>query len=588
MSEPDQESSAVKLTRRVVPKELPELAGCSELLKRIVASRGVSKTTELSSALKDLLPVSSLKDIEVATERLLEALMAQQRVLIVGDFDADGATATALSIRALRSVGFNYVDYIVPNRFEYGYGLTPQIIEVAKPYNPQLIITVDNGISSVEGVDYATQQGVDVIVTDHHLPGNNLPAAAAIVNPNQAGDSFSSKNLAGVGVVFYLMLAFKQTLLKLDYFQQNQLPVPNLVQWLDLVALGTVADVVVLDTNNRILVEQGLRRIRSGQCSQGILALLRLGKKDYRRTCSQDLGFVCGPRLNAAGRLDDMSLGIECLLADSAATAHALAAELDTMNSKRRELESGMKQCALSQLDSIALDPSLLPPIICLYDEEWHQGIVGIIAARIRERYYRPCLVFAPGTEGEIKGSGRSIPGVHMRDVIDRVATLHPGVVEKFGGHAMAAGLSIRKQDYSHFKSAVVAVADELTNDTTFKEEILSDGALERIHYNLEVARELAQTIPWGQGFPVPIFDDEFQIVERHVLKQTHLKLQLRPVGQQSALNAIAFNVDMEKWPAIGRKVHLLYQLSVNEYNGVSSLQLIVQRLLSSNIYVQD
>jgi len=382
--------------------------------------------------------------------------------------------------------------------------------------------------------------------------------------------------------VFYLMLAFKQTLLKHDYFQQNQLPVPNLVQWLDLVALGTVADVVVLDTNNRIMVEQGLRRIRSGQCSQGILALLKLGKKDHRRACSQDLGFVCGPRLNAAGRLDDMSLGIECLLTNSAVTAHDFAAELDAMNSTRRELESGMKQSALSQLDSIELDPDSLPSIICLYDEEWHQGIVGIIAARIRERYYRPCLIFAPGTEGEIKGSGRSIPGVHMRDVIDRVATLHPGLVEKFGGHAMAAGLSIRQQDYSQFQNAVGAVTDALTNEKTFKEEILSDGALEQANYSLEVARELEQAVPWGQGFPAPIFDDEFQIVGRSVLKQAHLKLQLKPSGQQSAVSAIAFNVDMEKWPAIGGKVHLLYQLSANEYNGVSSIQLIVQRLLSS------
>ncbi len=574
-------STAVKLSRRIVPNTLPELTGCSDLLTRIVASRGVSEAAELSSALKSLLPVSTLKGIDVATERLLQALLAQQRVLIVGDFDADGATATALSMRALRSFGFQHVDYIVPNRFEYGYGLTPEIIDVAQPYKPQLIITVDNGISSVEGVDYAAQQGVDVIVTDHHLPGKKLPNAAAIVNPNQIDDSFVSKNLAGVGVVFYLMLAFKQALLKQGYFEKYQLPVPNLVQWLDLVALGTVADVVVLDANNRILVEQGLRRIRSGQCSQGILALLRLGKKDYRRACSQDLGFICGPRLNAAGRLDDMSLGIECLLTDSAATAHEFAAELDTMNSTRRELESGMKQSALSQLDAVDLDPDSLPAVICLFDEEWHQGIVGIIAARIRERYYRPCLIFAPGTDGEIKGSGRSIPGVHMRDVIDRVATLHPGLVEKFGGHAMAAGLSIRKEDYHEFQKALLTVTEGVTSDTTFKEEILSDGALEQAHFCLETASELEQAIPWGQGFPAPIFDDEFQIVEKKELKQAHLKLLLRAKGQQSAINAIAFNVDMQKWPAIGGKVHLLYQLSINEYNGVRSLQLIVQRLLS-------
>jgi len=576
----DQLDATVKVSRRPVPSKLPALNDCSVLLQRIVASRGISNPAELSSALKDLHPVGSLKGIGAATERLLEALESQQRVLIVGDFDADGATATALSMRSLRSFGFEHVDYIVPNRFEYGYGLTPEIIDVASPYKPQLIITVDNGISSVEGVEYAAKQGIDVIVTDHHLPGKQLPAAAAIVNPNQADDDFASKNLAGVGVVFYLMLAFKQMLGKQDYFEQNQLPVPKIVQWLDLVALGTVADVVVLDANNRILVEQGLRRIRSGQCSQGILALLRLAKRDYQQTCSQDLGFVCGPRLNAAGRLDDMSIGIECLLTDSAATAQDFAAELDTMNSTRRELEAGMKQSALSQLDSIALDPESLPPIICLFDKEWHQGIVGIIAARIRERYYRPCLIFAPGTEGEIKGSGRSIPGVHMRDVIDRVATLHPKLVEKFGGHAMAAGLSIRTEDYRPFQDAVTSVVGSMTSATTFKEEILTDGALEQNYYRLDTAQELAQAIPWGQGFPAPVFDDEFEIVGRRELKQAHLKLQLRPSGQLSVIDAIAFNVDMERWPAIGGKAHLLYQLSINEYNGVRSLQLIVQRLL--------
>lgn len=583
MSNPNQADRKLKLSRRITPENPPQLEGYSALLQRIVSSRGVTDVSELSSELRDLQPLSSLMGVGDATARLQEALEQQQRVLIVGDFDADGATATALSVRSLRSFGFESIDYIVPNRFEYGYGLTPEIIDVAKPYSPQLIITVDNGISSVEGVEYAAKLGIDVIITDHHLPGKQVPAAVAIVNPNQVGDSFKSKNLAGVGVVFYLMLAFKQTLLKADYFAKHSIPVPNLVQWLDLVALGTVADVVVLDRNNRILVEQGLRRIRSGRCSQGILALLNIGKKDFKQTCSQDLGFVCGPRLNAAGRLDDMSLGIECLLTDSVSTAYEHAAELDTMNRTRRELESGMKESAMSQLDSILLDPELLPPIICLYDEDWHQGIVGIIAARIRERYYRPCLIFAPGTKGEIKGSGRSIPGVHMRDVIDRVATLHPGLVEKFGGHAMAAGLSIRKEDFKKLQTATVEVVEGLTDANLFKEEILTDGALGQSDYSLDVAQELAQIIPWGQGFPAPVFDDEFQIVARRELKQAHLKLKLKPIGQQSAIDAIAFNVDMEKWPAIGSKVHLLYQLSINEYNGVRSLQLMVQRLISSD-----
>jgi len=569
-----------KLVRRSIPVELPSFNNCSSLLQRIVASRGICSDAELSVELKHLIPISSLLGLTEATERLYEALDKQQRVLVVGDFDADGATATSLTVRALRGFGFQHVEYIVPNRFEYGYGLTPEIIDVASPHNPQLIITVDNGISSVEGVDYATSLGIDVIITDHHLPGRTAPTAVAIVNPNQHGDSFASKNLAGVGVVFYLMLAFKQFLSKANYFTDFGVAPPNIVQWLDLVALGTVADVVPLDTNNRILVEQGLRRIRSGQCSQGVLALLRIGKKNPQQVTSQDLGFVCGPRLNAAGRLDDMSLGIECLLTDSADTAMDLAAELDEMNRLRRELESGMKEDALKQLDSIDLDRDQLPPIICLYHEEWHQGVVGIIAARIRERYFRPCIIFAPGTAGEIKGSGRSIPGIHIRDVIDRVATKHKGLVEKFGGHAMAAGLSLKNDDFTAFKEAVEAVVTEDTELEVFKEEVLSDGSLESEYFSLSTAKELGQRIPWGQGFPVPVFDDVFEIVERRVLKQVHLKLELRAKGHSDLLSAIVFNIDPETWPQVGDKAHLLYQLAVNEYIGEQSLQLMVQRLL--------
>ena len=581
MKKPSSSAKQLKVSRRPLADSLPVLDGYSALLRRVVASRGIAEMSELSSALKDLHAVSTLKGIEQATQRLALALEQQQRVLIVGDFDADGATATALSVRCLKAFGFRHVDYIVPNRFEYGYGLTPEIIDVASPFSPQLIITVDNGISSIEGVEYAADLGIDVVITDHHLPGRSLPKAVAIVNPNQADDEFSSKNLAGVGVIFYLMLAFKQLLTQKNYFEAKQIPSPNIVQWLDLVALGTVADVVKLDRNNRILVEQGLRRIRSGQCSQGVLALLRVGKKNYRDTCSQDLGFTCGPRLNAAGRLDDMSLGIECLLTDSAATAQDYASELDTMNRTRRKLESDMKQSALAQLNQIELDPDSLPAIICLFDETWHQGVVGIIAARIRERYYRPCLIFAPGNDGEIKGSGRSIPGIHMRDVIDRVASLNPGLVEKFGGHAMAAGLSINTADFKAFRQSAIQVVEALTNPAMFHEQLLSDGCLEVGEYSLGCAQELAQAVPWGQGFEAPVFDDEFQIVSKRVLKQAHLKLKLRPKGQQPAIDAIAFNVDMDVWPEIGGKIHLLYQLGVNDYNGEKSLQLMVQRVIA-------
>lgn len=580
MSSMQQQIQDVKLVRRAVPDELPQFANCSALLSRIVASRGVSDERLLSCELKYLHPVSHLKGIKEATQRLVSALKKQQRILIVGDFDADGATATALCKRALASLGFESVNYIVPNRFEYGYGLTPEIIEVALPYHPELIITVDNGISSIEGVEYAQERGIDVVITDHHLPGGTLPNAVAIVNPNQPGDEFESKNLAGVGVIFYLMLALKQALVEQEYFTKSGLQAPNMVVWLDLVALGTVADVVPLDSNNRILVEQGLRRIRSGECTAGVLSLLKVGKKTYQNVCSQDLGFTCGPRLNAAGRLDDMSLGIECLLTDSMDTAMDIASELDDMNRTRRELESGMKQEALTQLDTVEFDPEKRPSIICLFNEEWHQGVVGIIAARIRERFYRPCIIFAPGSQGEIKGSGRSIPGIHMRDVIDRVASSRPGLVEKFGGHAMAAGLSLKVSDFDDFRSAAMSVVSEQTTAATFREEILSDGALEPDFYSLMIAKELAQQVPWGQGFPAPVFDDVFEVVERRVLKQVHLKYALRKEGQHDVIAAIAFNVEPDQWPEVGDKAHLLYQLSVNEYNGQQSLQLMIQRLL--------
>ena len=580
MANNHQNKQAVTLVRRPIPVEIPAFENCSALLSRIVASRGVDDDRALSSELRHLHPINSLKGVDQATQRLCQALDLQQRVLIVGDFDADGATATALCKRALVSFGFESVDYIVPNRFEYGYGLTPEIIDVAAPFQPELIITVDNGISSIEGVSYASELGIDVIITDHHLPGKQLPEAVAIVNPNQPDDEFESKNLAGVGVIFYLMLALKQALISRKYFNEKQIPPPKIIRWLDLVALGTVADVVPLDSNNRILVEQGLRRIRAGQCTAGVMALLKVAKKDHKRSCSQDLGFACGPRLNAAGRLDDMSLGIECLLTDSLDAAMDIASELDEMNRTRRELESGMKDDALKQLDAIDLDKKELPPIICLYHQEWHQGIVGIIAARIRERYYRPCIIFAPGTDGEIKGSGRSIPGIHMRDVIDRVATLNSGLVEKFGGHAMAAGLSLKTNDFLAFEEAVTVVVTDQVSASVFKEELLSDGELEAEFFSIGAAEELSQRIPWGQGFPAPAFDDVFEIVERRVLKDIHLKYMLRKKGQSGVLSAIAFNVEVDKWPVKGDSAHFLYQLSVNEYNGQRSLQIMIQRQL--------
>ncbi len=566
----------------------------SSLVNRVFAKRGINDNQELGCELKQLHSISQLKGIETAVDIIIDAFHAQNNILIVGDFDADGATSTVVALKAFELMGYpGKVDYLVPNRFEYGYGLTPEIVKVAAQYSPDIIITVDNGISSIAGVLQAKSQGCKVIVTDHHLPSKTLPDADAIINPNQHGDNFPSKNLAGVGVIFYVMLAVKTALQKHKYFETNQLATPNLTELLDLVALGTVADVVPLDQNNRILVEQGLRRMRSGQACAGIQALFRIAKRSIHTAVSSDLGFTCGPRLNAAGRLEDMSLGIECLLTKDLNAAMEMASALDDLNIERRVIEEDMKADALKlmeELDDEALQGDL-PEVICLYKDNWHQGVIGILAARVREKYHRPTIIFAPANDDdedngsdldsrEIKGSARSIPTIHIRDVFDTVASQNEKLLEKFGGHAMAAGLSLNLNQFEIFKSAICDVVKQQANDETFQELHYSDGELLADDFELQQAEALRYAAPWGQHFPAPVFNNQFVIVNKRLLKEKHYKLILKPLDQSRSINAIAFNVEVEQWPEEGEIVHLLYRLEVNEFRDTRSLQLMIEKLL--------
>ena len=580
----------MKLVRRELSGKLCKDLSKASLIDRVFAMRGINHQDELQVDLKNLHPISMLKDINKATDLLVDALRNQERILIVGDFDADGATSTTLAVRALRAMGHQQVDYLVPNRFEYGYGLTPEIVVEANKRSPHLIVTVDNGISSIKGVEKAKSLGIKVLITDHHLPAKRMPDADAIVNPNQRGDEFPSKNLAGVGVIFYLMLALKAGLQKHNYFFDNNLIIPNLTELLDLVALGTVADVVTLDQNNRILVEQGLRRMRSGKACEGIQALFRIAKRNISNAVSADLGFACGPRLNAAGRLDDMSLGIECLLTDDPVNAMDYASALDDLNVERRAIEENMKAEAMSilkELDNDQLSGDL-PPVLCLYKNTWHQGVIGILAARVRERYNRPTIIFAPAdasdvekADSDIKGSARSIPTIHIRDILDEVASSYPGLLEKFGGHAMAAGLTLEKPRLDEFTQAVCNIVNNYVKEETFLEVCHSDGALQAQDFDLKCANELRFAAPWGQNFPTPTFDNHFTIVAKRIIKGRHLKLSIRPKGFECTVSAIFFNAELDCWPDEGAEVHLLYKLDVNEFRGDFSLQLMIEKLLA-------
>ncbi|WP_409524766.1 single-stranded-DNA-specific exonuclease RecJ [Nitrincola sp. MINF-07-Sa-05] len=573
--------SEIVIERRPVPAHLPApLQSLHPVLARVYASRGLDNPDQIGRHLQELLPDHQLLGIDAAVGRLISALEQGEKILIVGDFDCDGATSTALAVLALRMFGAREVDYLVPNRFEYGYGLSPEIVEVAATRQPQLLITVDNGISSVDGVSRAAQLGLDVIVTDHHLPGSELPAACAIVNPNQPGCEFIAKSTCGVGVIFYVMIALRRALQQRGYFQAKSLPAPNLASLLDLVALGTVADVVPLERNNRALVYQGLQRIRAGQARPGILALLEVAGRKREQLIAADLGFAVAPRLNAAGRLEDMAIGIECLLCDEMDTALEMARMLDQLNLERRGIEQGMQQQALLLLDQLELDQSSMPYGLCLYDASWHQGVVGILASRIKERVHRPVIAFAPGEQGEIKGSARSISGFHIRDGLDAIAAAHPGLISKFGGHAMAAGLSLQPESLEPFRLAFDAEVRRQMGAEMLTRRIVSDGELSADGLTLELAQLLRDAGPWGHQFPEPMFDGRFRILQQRLVGKRHLKLVLMDPRSAMTLDAIAFNIDTRLWPDQEvLEIELVYRLDINEFRGQRNLQLMVEHI---------
>jgi single-stranded-DNA-specific exonuclease len=549
------------------------------LLARVYSGRGVRSSQDLDLGLTHLLPPAQLLNAERAAKMLADALAEQQRILIVGDYDADGATSTALALDALKSFGAKQVSYLVPNRFEYGYGLTREIVELAlEQGKPDIIITVDNGISSIDGIATAREQGINTLITDHHLAGHQLPDADVIVNPNQPGCNFPSKNLAGVGVIFYIMMALRSELRNRDWFADRT--EPNLGRLTDLVALGTVADVVPLDRNNRILVAAGLQRIRAGHARPGIIALLEVASRPLRGVVASDLGFAVGPRINAAGRLDDISVGIECLLQDDPSAARRLASELHQKNQDRRQIEQGMQDQALQLLDELALDEVGVPVAMTLYQGDWHQGVIGILASRIKDRLHRPTIVFADGDESEIKGSARSINGIHIRDILDAVATRHPGMILKFGGHAMAAGLTIPRELYRDFNTAFIAEVERHAKDVELQAVVESDGELGAGDFALDLANELRFAGPWGQHFPEPVFDGHFKIVQQRLVGDKHLKLVLSLQDSQQIIDAIAFNVDLDIWPDDSvLEVEVAYRLEVNEFRGKRSVQLMVEYL---------
>lgn len=571
---------AARLERRAItgdPDRMPP--DWHPVLRRVYAARGIDGPADLSTALATLANPATLGGADAAAALLAEAVQGDQRVLFVGDFDADGATSCAVGLRALRAMGATNVDYLVPNRFEYGYGLSPEIVEVARERSPDIIVTVDNGISSLDGVAAARDAGIRVIVTDHHLPGPTLPSADAIVNPNCHGDPFPSKALAGVGVVFYVMAALRRRLAAADWFDANGMAPPNLAAFLDLVALGTVADVVPLDRTNRTLVQQGLARIRAGQGCPGIQALLDVSGRTAARVVASDLGFALGPRLNAAGRLDDMSVGIECLLSDDPAHARGLAERLDGLNRERREIEGRMKAEAVAHVDELVakMGDDGVPPGLCLAHPDWHQGVIGIVASRVKERFHRPVIAFAPaGEEGRLKGSARSIPGLHMRDLLERIDTLNPGLIPRFGGHAMAAGLSLPEAHLERFREAFVETVKSWVSASDLDATVLTDGTLAPDELTLELAARLRNGGPWGQAFPEPVFEGTFAVRERRIVGGSHLKLRLSPVEGGPVVDAIAFGGADHGWDDLDGAVRAAYRLDVNAYRGRERLQLVV------------
>jgi single-stranded-DNA-specific exonuclease len=567
-----------KIVPRPQSKKKSHLENLSPLLKKVFTARNINENKELERTLANLPSPWLLSGMEAMVEHLITAIHQQQRISIVADFDADGATSCAVAIKGLELLGASPVSYVVPNRFEYGYGLTVEIVELVKQQQPDIIITVDNGILSFDGVTAAKESGIKVLVTDHHLPGDHLPDADAIVNPNLADEKFPSGNIAGVGVIFYVLMALRAKLREQQWFEKQNIKEPNLAQLLDYVALGTVADVVALDQVNRILVHQGILRIRSGRAHPGIKALIGIAKKQAASLNSTDLGFALAPRLNAAGRMDDMSLGIQCLLTEDAGLAKDIVEQLDELNRDRKDIEAQMKNQAMSLLEGMKVfDEKNLPSGVCLFEKDWHQGVIGILAARIKDRLHRPVIAFAATGDGEIKGSARSIPGVHIRDVLYEIASTHPEILKKFGGHAMAAGMSMQLHDYPVFALAFDEVVARHLNNVDLDQKIYTDGQLTEKDMTLAFTEELNEAGTWGQSFPEPVFDGVFDVMQCKIVGQQHLKFVLRFPMSDLLIDAIAFFVESpENWLGT-RSIHSAYKLGVNEFRGNRSLQLMLQ-----------
>ena len=570
----------ITLHRRpdVDSSHLPE--NLHPLLRKIYANRGITHENQLEKTLQNLLKPQQLHGIQQAVDLLVQTINAKQKIIIVGDFDADGATSTALTLLSLRAFGVQHVDYLVPNRFDDGYGLSPEVVGQAKDKGAELILTVDNGISSHAGVETAHRHGIKVLVTDHHLPGETLPDADAIVNPNLKECQFASKSLAGVGVAFYLMSALRNALRQADWFTQNNLPEPNLADYLDLVALGTVADVVPLDSNNRILVHYGLQRIRFGRCRAGIHALLEIANRPAMQLTASDLGFIIGPRLNAAGRLDNMSVGVELLICDDMAIARQLAHDLDALNQTRKEIEQGMQAEALVLCDNFTSQAENIPYGLAIYHPEWHQGVIGILASRLKEKFHRPVIAFAPAGDGLLKGSGRSIQGLHMRDALERLDSQHPDLIVRFGGHAMAAGLSIYEEKLDTFQQHFQQLMEEWISPESLEGTIWTDGELTATQFNLDIAALIRDAGPWGQAFPEPLFDGRFKILQQRIVGSRHLKLLLEPLSGGPMVDGIAFNIDTQIWPDMSIKlVNIAYTLDINEFRGNRNIQVMIKHI---------
>ena len=570
--------------KKIVHREVPDNINLPDLLhpvlKRVYASRNIKSSKDLDYSLSSLIPFEQLSGINDAVILLQEMLEQKKRMLIIADFDADGATSCALAIRGLTAMGAKDVIYVVPNRFEHGYGLSPEIVDVALDYDPDLIITVDNGISSICGVEYARKNGVKVLITDHHLPAKELPNADVIINPQLANDKFPSKNLAGVGVIFYILLALRAKLKQEYWFENNNIDYPNLANFLDLVALGTIADLVPLDKNNRTMVAHGLKLIKNNKSKPGIYALLNQAGRQLSKLTSSDLSFAVAPRLNAAGRLTDMSLGIECLLTDDEVDAIKIAGKLNRLNIERRKIQDNMQEEALAELEKYLQDTSgEIPYGICIYNKDWHQGVVGILASKIKEKFNRPVIVFAKENEGVLKGSARSISGLHIKDVFDEIATLHPELILTFGGHAMAAGLTIKESEYSNFSNIFNKYANQYISSDRLEDAYLTDGELSDEDFTVPLAQAIQDAGPWGQSFPEPTFAGQFKILDKRVVGENHLKLKLQSRDNSATLDAIAFNMTDTNWPPETQQIVSTYRLGINDFQGNTQVQLFLEHI---------